>query len=104
MKVGLFQVDGTGPNLALMKLSALYKQKGADIQLKVPGDYNFISCIFSWNRPKALLLSKKLRHSVLGGYGINDSKLRDDAEHILPDYGLYGIDYSIGYTSRGCIR
>lgn len=34
----------------------------------------------------------------------NDKDLPDEVEHIYPDYGLYGIDYAIGFLTRGCPR
>lgn len=105
IKVGLFQVDGTGPNLALMKLAGHYKAHGHKPVLNAAGVYNFASCIFTWNRDKVLSLKSKIDSNIIiGGYGVSDAKLREDAEHCMPDYSLYGIDYSMGYTTRGCIR
>ena len=106
MKVLLIQVDGKLPNLALMKLSASHKVQGDQVFFRQPchPDLVYVSVVFSWNRPKALGLAKMFDCEVkIGGIGF-DAKLPDDIEHIMPDYGLYGIDYSMGYTSRGCIR
>ena len=33
-----------------------------------------------------------------------DNNLPDEIEHIYPDYELYGIDYAIGFLTRGCPR
>ena len=33
-----------------------------------------------------------------------DKPLPDEVEHIYPDYDLYGIDYAIGFLTRGCPR
>jgi len=113
-KIGLIQIDGTQPNLALMKLSAWHKRKGDDVVLLrdqviskrlIKFDKVYISCIFSKNRETALKIAKQFDCSIeLGGYGINEAKLLDEVEHTMPDYSLYDIDYSMGYTSRGCIR
>jgi len=69
----------------------------------------YISCIFSWNRGKALGIAKFYEslgcEVVVGGYGIGfEFKLQDEIEHLMPDYDLYGVDFSMGFTSRGCIR
>ena len=28
----------------------------------------------------------------------------EQVEHLMPDYSLYNLDYSLGFTTRGCIR
>ena len=33
-----------------------------------------------------------------------DNNLPSEVEHIYPDYSLYGINYSIGFLTRGCPR
>jgi len=107
MKVLLVQVDGTKPNLALMKISAYHKEKGDVVSFSCRNpDKVYISCIFAQNKPKALGIAKLFNCAVeLGGSGISLSKtLPDEIEHIMPDYSLYNIRYSIGFTSRGCIR
>ena len=113
-KILLIQVDGKFANPALMKLSTYHKSKGHRVFLDAKGfrvqrcnnpDEVYISCIFSWNRPKVLGMAKLYNCEVhVGGGGIGEAKLPDEIEHLMPDYGLYGIDYSIGYTQRGCIR
>ena len=102
------------PNLALMKLSAYHKNEGHNIDL-IKGlplapplalyDKSYISCIFPQNKERALQYALMLPNSVVGGSGFDYTiKLDYDIEHILPDYSLYNIDYSLGFTSRGCIR
>jgi hypothetical protein len=102
------------PNLALMKLSAYYKQQGfeTDLILGIPKtaplityDKVFISCIFFQNREKVLDYVSQFDNAVIGGSGFDlDIRLDDDIEHIMPDYSLYNADFSMGFTSRGCIR
>lgn len=120
-KVLLIQIDGKLPNLALMKISTYHKKLGDEVKLfnfvkpkrEVPlslygkkFDYVYISCIFTKNRTLALTVAKIYSDSKisLGGSGINYNCLPDEIEHLKPDYDLYGIDYSMGFTSRGCIR
>ena len=104
MKVGLIDIDSKIPNLALMKISAYYQQKG-HTWMTAPlyaNQYDLIyaSKIFDFS-PMPILPD----HAIVGGSGIDlTSKLDENIEHIYPDYGLYGCDYAIGYTSRGCNR
>ena len=103
------------PNLALMKLSAWYKQQDAHVELikGIPDhlplyqyDKAFVSCLFFQNKEKVLNYCEQLPFPVqVGGSGVNlQTELSNDIEHILPDYSLYDIDRSLGFTSRGCIR
>ena len=93
------------PNLALMKLSAYHKAKGDEVWLNFPlcqPDITYASCVFSWNKGRVLSLTPDV---IKGGAGINYDVLPPEIEHIKPDYSLYpGISFSLGFTSRGCIR
>jgi hypothetical protein len=103
MLVGLHDADNTNfPNLALMKLSAAYKSRGASTELYKNGvsyDKVVSSKVFSFtpeNAPEG---------SIRGGWGRKiGSTLPEWVEHICPDYDLYGLDYSLGFLTRGCIR
>jgi len=111
-KVLLIDVDDNKlGNLAIMKWSAFCKRRGDEVWLNEgcpnPNEV-YISCSYSWNAPRALSMASM--YSAMGcdvhvgGYGVNDAKLPPMVEHILPDYDLYGLDYSLGFTSRGCPR
>lgn len=109
MKVLLIDVDSKIPNLALMKISAGHKIQGDKVSLNKicdKPDIVHISCVFSQNSAKALGITKMFSCPVeIGGYGVNNRQLPDRIEHIMPDYSLYpSMDFSMGYTSRGCIR
>jgi hypothetical protein len=106
VKVGLIDIDGHNyPNLALMKLSAYYKSLGNEVELIAPEnikgyDVGFASKVFSYT-PMPHLPD----WVSTGGSGIDlKTKLPDEIEHMCPDYGLYGIDYSLGFLTRGCAR
>jgi len=132
MKVLLVHVDGKFPNLALMKLSSYHKSEKDQVSflridevfwggfakgffksgvkpetLKI--DKAYISCIYGQNRAKAFEIKNMLNSMdvdvEVGGIGVDlKAKLPDDIEFITPDYDLYNIDYSLGYTTRGCFR
>lgn len=109
MKVLLLDLDVENrrrpfPNLALMKLSAYHKARGNEVFLNFPlcqPDITYASCVFSWHKPSLIEQSV-----IAGGSGIDlDTRLPNEIEHIMPDYSLYpNIDFSMGFTSRGCIR
>lgn len=110
MKVLLIDVDSRKhfPNLALMKLSAWHKKMGDEVFLNECSepDKVFISCIFTENGPKARGLQRMFKDAEVGGSGVDFGvRLCPEIEHICPDYDLYpGTDFSMGFTSRGCIR
>ena len=94
-------IDGDGeefPNLALMKLSTYHKNQGDQVFLgscKSP-DRVYISCVFTWNKEKALQASAFYPDAeiICGGTGFNlDSSLPHEIEHLMPDYSLYGIGH-----------
>ena len=107
MRVNLIDVDGSYPNLALMKLSAYWKANGADVLFNScrPSDQVFISVVFSRNLPKAKKIQRALGGTISGsGTGDYSVVLPPEVEHQCPDYSLYSLDYSMGFTSRGCCR
>ena len=99
--IALHDADKTTfPNLALMKLSAACKRLGKNTELwREGGTYEkvFSSKVFTFTADTAP------SGAQLGGYGRGvKTKLPDAVEHICPDYELYGIDYSLGFLTRGC--
>ena len=112
-RVLLVDIDGVIPNLALMKVSSFFKMGGASVGFYVddPTDA-YISVILKKNRPKASMCANMLMALYpgvridIGGPGYDIKKtLPDCIESCQPDYSLYpGIDYALGFTTRGCIR
>ena len=97
------------PNLALMKISSYYKSKGHQTGFAFANpDKVYVSCIFSKNLGHA----SGIRHYYpdaefhIGGPGMGrPNSLPEEMEHVMPDYSLYpDMDYSLGFTTRGCIR
>lgn len=95
------------PNLVLMKLSAYHKALGDEVFFNSPlfcePSITYASCVFTWNAKRKNGLYPD---AIVGGSGIDlKAELPPEVEHIMPDYSLYpNIDFSLGFTSRGCIR
>lgn len=108
MKVLLIDVDSTIPNLALMKISGYHKQKGDQVGFNIGDpDRIYASIVFSKNKWKGNGIKQMYPNVVVdvGGSGFSlDNKLPNTIEHTMPDYDLYNVDYSMGFTTRGCIR
>ena len=109
MNIGLVDVDGHNgfPNLALMKLSAFHKAKGDSVTwASMFGHYDIVykSKVFTFSEDEDF--SYDADEVQKGGTGYKDYSivLPDEIEHTCPDYSLYGIDYAVGFTTRGCIR
>jgi hypothetical protein len=99
MNINLY-TDAPYHNLALMKLSTLYKEAGDEVTLNLPimpCDYSFSSILFEKNR-------NKFNADEYGGPAFESSILTDAVEKAKPDYSLYPTDYSLGYTFRPCYR
>ena len=113
-----------------MKLSGYYKQNGHDVILKT--DYDdldkfdkvFISRVFLDTKvPNEVLDMTNVEYGGTGFFYDKAPPLPDEIEHHMPDYDLYNewiekqiesgrkrkefeyyLDYSIGFTTRGCVR
>jgi len=90
----LIDFDSKIPNLALMKVSQYFKQKGIPVYLNVPqGEYDevWLSCIFTWNRENAMsamqfqkALGKTVHYGGTGfdwGWTSNRIELPPEIEH-----------------------
>lgn len=107
MKIGLFDIDSKYHNLALMKLSTYHKQKGDETEFYNPlltknYDKVYVSKIFTKRNINEGYLPEEC---TMGGSGFDlISRLPEEIEHIRPDYSLYNLNYSLGFTTRGCNR
>lgn len=100
MKISLL-TDAPKHNLALMKISSWHKQMGHDVILNMPlwkADCTYASILFDKN--------KKLFFADYYGGPAYDGKesLPNDIDSVFPDYNLYGLNFSLGYTYRPCFR
>lgn len=133
-RVGLIDIDGKLPNLALMKISGYYKSLTVPVEFVHPEHkYSkiYASALFTKSLKKCQQLIKVYGDDLIdiGGTGYDiDKKLPPEIEDMRPDYDLYskeslvnrmrGIsskeskmakaeiiaNAGIGFSSRGCIR
>jgi len=108
----LYDVDSILPNIVLMKISTYHKNKGNTVEI-IKGNSKLITIDYQkYNKGYASVIFTKNKYLIenfpwlTGGTGINiDKKLPEKIEHLMPDYSLYPENkYSIGFTTRGCIR
>ena len=109
MKILLIDVDSKIPNLALMKISAYHKQLGIDVSFNNTNNPDIVYASVIFKKNKHLVDGLKFYYPdskiIIGGSGYNlRTRLPDEIENIKPDYDLYDMDYSLGYSSRGCNR
>lgn len=104
MRIGIHDADNTKyPNLALMKLSAWHKAQGDDVSMydvlfSSQFDKVYSSKVFTFTPGEDVFGNVEKGGT---GYKLFHS-LPDEIEHTCPDYELYGIDYSLGFLTRGC--
>jgi len=91
-------------NLALMKISAFYKQRGCSVEwynTDKKYDKVYTSSVFTFSNK-----SKVPENSICGGSAFDFKlKLPLIIDSTKPDYTLYpNIKTDLGYLTRGCIR
>jgi hypothetical protein len=117
-RVALYDIDSRIPNLALMKLSTYYRQRGCEILLckihaaqkesqRIDADLCFASSVFYTNQSAARVQTLKRLYNdkiEIGGSGESLSKrLPPEVERCFPDYSLYHHSlYALGFLTRGC--
>lgn len=111
MKIGLYDVDSTIPNLALMKLSAFHKDRGDSVEWFLPMmkpasfDKIYASTVFQDRPDDDLSDHSYLRpeQMEIGGSGWDLQKnLPPEVERMVPDYSIYNYKHNIGFAMRGC--
>lgn len=111
MKIGLIDVDSHDfPNLALMKLSAYYKQTGHTVEWWT-GDFEHYDIVFkskvfteeySTDTPDPINADKVIKGGT--GYDLKNA-LAPEIEQMTPDYTLYPKHKeAYGFLTRGCPR
>ena len=115
MRVRLTQLDGSLPNLALMKLSHWHKSRGDEVVFTTEierglfePEYDKVygSAIFKFSQERLMRFQRAWPGSTVGGTGTPypwtvEEVIGEEYEHY--DYAGYpDVDYSIGFTQRGC--
>jgi hypothetical protein len=104
MKIGLYDVDSSIPNLALMKLSAYHKSIGDEVEMYLPlaldtYDEIYASRIFNFSDTSGLIPERM----QIGGTGWDmHLELPPEVERMIPDYTIYQYPHNIGFAMRGC--
>jgi hypothetical protein len=119
MNVLLLQLDGKGPNLALMRLAAYHRGLGDSVELRramrisaverqLGDDFGrvYASAIFTRSRPIADRLRVVYPEALIGGTGV-DETIGLESVGIATDGPLDYSDYpthreSVGFSQRGC--
>lgn len=104
IKIGIYDVDSSIPNLALMKAAAYHKSLGHEVEMYSPlwlNEYDeiYASKIFNFSDGSGLIPGKM----QIGGTGWDMSVLMPpEIDAMQPDYSLYGYPHNIGFAMRGC--
>ena len=131
--IGLIDVDGTLPNIALTKIATYYKSLGEKVEFVRPyAKYEkiYASAIFTRSGPICESLIEQYGDKIeIGGTGWDiEKRLPPEIEACKSDYSLYSAEFvagrirgimnketrlrkaaqiteaGIGFTSRGCVR
>jgi hypothetical protein len=105
MKIGLVQVDGKYPNLALMQICNYHEQLGDHVEwfkgMLYQQEYDkvYASKMFSFSNMPQLPEA-----AIIGGTGIDfKNRLPVEIEQVEPSYTLYPkCNYHIGFSMKGC--
>lgn len=118
MRILLLQLDGSLPNVALMRLAAHHRGLGDNVELRRVGnaaavqpelgtqpDRVYASLIFERTKPVARALLQARPDAVVGGTGWDLATTLESVgvETLEQDYTVYPtFRRSIGFTQRGC--
>ena len=115
MNVRITQLDGTLPNLALMKLAHWHKSRGDQVTVTrsierglFEPEYGRVygSAIFQFSQIRLMRFKLQWPQAIVGGTGTTEpgtveELIGEEYEHY--DYeGWPSVDYSIGFLARGC--
>ena len=114
-KIRLTQLDGSLPNIALMKLSHWHKAQGDEVHFSktwerdlFEPEYDVVygSAIFKWTEKKLKRFQSEFPNAIVGGTGTKSTMTVEDitgGEYEFFDYSIYPkFEHSIGFSQRGC--
>jgi hypothetical protein len=104
-RIGIVQVDGSYPNLALMQIASYHEQMGDAVRwyegplFADQYDKVYVSKIFAFSEMPILP-----GNAIIGGTGIDfTNRLPAEMETAQPSYSLYpDCNYHIGFSMKGC--
>lgn len=106
--IGLYQVDGKWPNLALMHLGGWLRERGEDVRRIGAIEQGTVATVYAAKVFTVSSAAYVREDAIRGGTGWDDWRtlptLPDEAEHAYPAYDLWGCDIAMGFLTRGCIR
>lgn len=105
MEIGVYQLDGKIPNLAIMKIVGFHEANGDHVEwykgelFSEQYDKIYFSKLFSFTPTPVLP-----HNAVIGGTGIDfTNKLPNEIENATPSYSLYPeCNYHLGFSMKGC--
>ena len=111
----LLQMDGSLPNLALMRIASHCQKRGDSVDFRWEREYApdlfhktdqiYASLIFERTRPHAKRLLSMFPDAIVGGTGWDITKTLESVgiTEPGPDYRIYPKESrSVGFTQRGC--
>lgn len=114
MKIRLLATDSKIPNYAIMKISAYHKGLGDNVDWYNPlldfadTDILYISKVFTFTDDPCQTMPMPISAKIIkGGTGYDyTTTLPDEIARVTDlDYSIYpNCDYSIIFTTRGCVR
>jgi hypothetical protein len=113
VNVRITQIDGALPNLALMKLASYHKAQGDAVHFtrsiqpdmfEPHYDVVYGSCIFKFSEARLDRFMAQWPGAIVGGTGTFSTAKAEDiiGDHQGVDYEGHDVDYSLGFTQRGC--
>ncbi len=114
MNVRITQLDGSLPNLALMRISAWHKAQGDSVYFTRDAERDLFepecervygSAIFAFSSEKLKRFRATFPNAILGGTGTGSQQTVEQliGDFAELDYSLYPeFNASIGFTQRGC--
>ena len=115
MKIRITQLDGSLPNLALMRLSWFHRSEGDEIfftrspipDMFEPRDYDCVygSSIFKFSAAAQDQFMTAFPDAILGGTGFDYDNFIDEFVGPIPkyDYSIYPeFRHNVGFAMRGC--
>ena len=106
--IGLYQVDGKYPNLALMHLGGYLREQGENVGRIGALEQVMCETVYAAKVFTASGAGYVREDAIRGGTGWQDWRnlpaLPDEAEHAYPAYDMWGSDYAMGFLTRGCVR